>query len=534
VTLELLLVSSDNRIAAALERELQRKFIGRDVRIEIAADQADARERLLRRDRHLIISAADIAPDEHGYPVLGDCAGVELLSWAEQRTPQVRSIVFAEVGSAALNAAIDGLRDGRLRTGGVRLFADVADTAAGLLDGQESQAPRYLKLTIRADSLSLLWSYDIQGEGFEFRGGSGFLRVDERRLNEFAEWSRNIYEQEDNVRSNIRQFGRDLLRDVFKSDVDFWADLKDGLGRIKALDTTDDGVSKLKICFQIGRTVHPIFLEALYSREATKEFWMLDAPISRNLPEYSGATPKPLFSCITAWERRELNCLIIEANTSGPTRFFDSQHRPMILPQLSAVEDECAMLASLLDESKAMYGLQRIVRVKDLVGSDQRYRDVLTNLLQSDVRWDIVHYSGHSCYDVKTETGYLFLPPATPGDAPDTFEISTFAALLKGTRFLFLSGCESSSIDFLEALARCNVASAIGYRRRVIEQHAKEYAELFYRILLGKGASEVDVERQRHAGCLEHAFLRARARMYEKHPDEWIWANPVLLVQSSL
>ena len=120
----------------------------------------------------------------------------------------------------------------------------------------------------------------------------------------------------------------------------------------------------------------------------------------------------------------------------------------------------------------------------------------MQEVLKTD-HWDLVHYAGHSYYDEKEGGGYLFFP----GDFAEPLEIQMFNTHLENaqTRFVYLSGCQSSEAGFVFELAKLQIPGVLGFRWPINDNPALEFARKFYGELFKNGSP-----------CVEKAFLETR------------------------
>jgi CHAT domain-containing protein len=138
-------------------------------------------------------------------------------------------------------------------------------------------------------------------------------------------------------------------------------------------------------------------------------------------------------------------------------------------------------------------------------------------------KWHVVHYAGHTHYDVEKHKGYLFFPKG--GAHPvEPISIGAFALKLTDaeTRFVFLSSCKSAGYDSIYQLAKEGVPAIMGFRWEVDDDKAREFAESFYRNLFDGGH-----------GALEYACLAAKMEMHANWECNAIWASVLVMQVSS-
>ena len=144
--------------------------------------------------------------------------------------------------------------------------------------------------------------------------------------------------------------------------------------------------------------------------------------------------------------------------------------------------------------------------------------------------WDIVHFVGHSGVRVVDSQidSYLVFPhpssnqPGAPAEgSPDELNMKTIVRNMQYVRLLYLSSCESGSWRFSETLREASVGKFIGYRWKVGNSDAREFAEAFYTRYI------------QHKDSIPTAFQKARHRLHEEHQDSPIWASPILYVKNT-
>jgi len=131
--------------------------------------------------------------------------------------------------------------------------------------------------------------------------------------------------------------------------------------------------------------------------------------------------------------------------------------------------------------------------------------------------WTIVHYAGHSYCESDGKTGYVFFPGASEGSI-EAVELKRFSDALRRATFTYFSSCDSGAGPFVFELAGRRVSSILGFRWEIGDDLASEFAKEFYQTLFEKHS-------------LEQAFLKARQQMHDAHPDDRIWAAPILIKQ---
>jgi len=254
-------------------------------------------------------------------------------------------------------------------------------------------------------------------------------------------------------------------------------------------------------------------------------FWMLMAPIYRSLtvtpPQFSsGQTRPPLFEDRT----KPINCLIIESDVGGEVQ-IPGNGAPEKLAELGYIDEECNRLQGQLIELKKQ-AKSEIAEIKRInlasVPLNQSFKRHLEDTLR-EREWHLVHYVGHSLYvppkDRPAGRGLLFLP--APGGRIELLNAGLFANWLGYTQLLFLSGCQTSEENFVFEMATNYVPAVLGYRWRVDDRLATDFAVRFYEGLF-------------RSRSIEQAFLDARKSVRIAHGvKEQIWAAPMLVLLDS-
>jgi hypothetical protein len=511
-----LIAWSPGPMASRLQQKLRRHF-SNGIEIQQAADQREAKELLQSGRYDLLIAQADLSFDDNSSTVTGDYLGVNLFAWMNQQQLDIPGVIITPVLEPKLADALGGLAN-------VGFILEGVDSDQKLVEAAEryfrnKPAPQFLKVTIFADA-GREWRWELEGEGFTYQDSGRFV-IDATSIEQLEEesvtWDEDL---SPNWPLHLKFLGWRLMERIFRSNLHLWMGMNTAWERLDAR-TEKAKMDMTKICFHAVRSVHPIFFEALVSDDALNEFWMLNAPIYRRFDNYRSSR-QALFPCGVRPQNQKLNCLIIEADASGPVEGLFEDNRPLDLEKLD-VQKDCENLEKFFVKGQDGYGIGRVLRVdKKLVG-DRVYFDVLRNILEGET-WHLVHYSGHSFYDRGPDKGYLFFPSATEGELPDKVEIGTLSAHLQDAQLVFLSGCRSSTARFIASLAKCEIPAAIGFRSKVEDQGAIRYAQAFYKQLFA--------QQQGHSRCLQHAFLQTRQLLHVETPQDKIWAKPLLLVQS--
>jgi hypothetical protein len=311
--------------------------------------------------------------------------------------------------------------------------------------------------------------------------------------------------------------GKQLGELLFTGDnAQFWGDLR-------AAQTSAGGTERKRICFNIGRPVHSAALEALLHPEEDR-FWMLQVPMYRRLTR---PAQDPLRRPVLFKERKRppkpFTAFIIEAPAEGLVQGVkNEQGRDLELPPLKNVSAEADSVEKIL--RKVASSVERL-GPKD-VPQGRSFKDYLLERLKNGP-WDLVHYAGHSLYQEVSGgdsdspgKGFLFLPGTRYVEALDIELLNIYLAKAE-TRFLYLSGCQSSEAGFVFELARLQIPGVLGFRWPINDWAALEFAQTFYDNLFD----------ERACPCLEKAFLATRCKLRDAHREDRIWAAGTLIVQ---
>jgi CHAT domain len=475
-----------------------------------AVSQLDADELFkLGLQVDLIVVHLDIPPDSKSCPDETSDRGLEFLKVLKARGVDVPSILLVDsISGRLLSKARDLLRCELVETG-VGLEEDLGKAIEKVLeeqgpssDGKKPICTATVEITIDRD----LIAYTVRCRGSQQYYYLGRRNVESGRFERLARDTKRIeqiHTYPDWVDA-LRDVGGDLTELLIRSDGDFGMHL--GIARGMARD------ENLRIRFSIDRDIHPVALEALVKPEARDQFWMLEIPVSRKLK--TPAWRLPLFQDEET-RRGPLNCLIIESDVGGYVPEMKS------LPALKHVSAECAWLEGFLKETngsnrRARFG--RVERISRATINGTSFKQRVRELLSDGTEWHVVHYGGHSYYDDRKKTGYIFFPG---GNGIEPLDITDFVAWLKAARasFVFLSSCQSSHDAFAFELARKEVPAILGFRWEIDDHAAKEHTKTFYTELLNGDPS------------LELAFQKTRSRMYETSKENMIWAAPMMILQ---
>jgi hypothetical protein len=259
-------------------------------------------------------------------------------------------------------------------------------------------------------------------------------------------------------------------------------------------------------------------------RSLFDNYRMLHFPIFRTV-NTKGINP-PLFKDEET-RTKPINCLIIDANSSGEVELSTDTPKIQLAP-LTKAKDETVKLEKLLNELKKEgeafpIAVGKVTRLFPKEG-EKSFCKRVENALENGT-WHIVHFAGHSHYDEKDQKGYVFFPGKR--GQPVFSEIEEFAQWLRkaDVRFVYLSSCSSADVDFVFQLAQQYIPAIMGFRWPIDDEKAMEHALVFYDKLL-KGSKR-----------LEYAFLETRKdlALKKKYKNKnYIWAASILTMQTDV
>ncbi|MEJ2673531.1 MAG: hypothetical protein P8168_15335 [Deltaproteobacteria bacterium] len=295
----------------------------------------------------------------------------------------------------------------------------------------------------------------------------------------------------------LKAVGDSLRCEICEREEDFKNDLK------RILSAVQNKMANLRFRFKLslGNKQDPdplsfsehlqeVVLEAMLDDQ--KEFLMLQAPIFRRLSIPHGICAidgeDDLYELFSKQDRA-LRCLIIEAYTSGNARLNDEIITG--LKPLKYLHQESQTLEKFLLQSH-----HEVTRLsKDHLPENLSFKDWVKQVLKEDGPWDLVHFAGHSTY-ATDKTGYVIFPGK---NYAESMNIEDFSGLLNLARVKFV---------------------ILGFRWRIDDEPAKDYAVVFYERLIKRRS-------------LEQAFLEARTFMHnhKRYKKNRIWASPLLILQ---
>jgi hypothetical protein len=494
--------------------------------IDRVRTEADARKHLEARPDdqpyNLVIAQISISADRTSPRDDNEKRGLSLVG--SLRAP-TSSILIAPVVDSDLFDATHGLYRCVPVAADMQLDQRILKYAREALDNSSREKIEErvrITFTLNTDNLPAC-GYSIRGIGFSYHF-AGSIQIDPKTIRELIEASRmaEAITEYPYWEKNLRRIGEQLIQKLF---FDNYMSLP--YGKVA-------GERKTEIVFDIVRGAHPVIFEALVDPESmtrgadagTTTFWMLRAPIYRRLRNEVPTDRYPLFQGASG--DSPINCLIIESQVDGLVPgVMTAEGKALTLQPLPNVPIEARWLEDYLQSNKERFGLGRILRISaDRLGDAtvnrhgaQSVKDwVQAELGSPDLDWHLVHYAGHCYYDETKGKGHVFFP----GEAfTEELDLGVFSVWLSRTRFVYLSGCNSSEESFVFELANNHVPAVLGFRWKIEDDPAAQYTQAFYMELF---------ETQR---SLEYAFFSARIRLREACAKKRIWAAPMLIMQLS-
>ena len=382
-----------------------------------------------------------------------------------------------------------------------------------------------------------------------------FLSIEARLLDDLMQRSRALakrlnQQNYDDWLLTFNSIGWHMYRMIFHSQLD---------ERLRTiLACCNNKRENVRIRFSVPPARASGLFEALVPTTDDEHF-MVRAPIARRVrlgSERDEGSPRGIGLADTD----ALNVLVIDASA---TRFqpviggvhtnqkladwLETQQRRLQqlpkFPPLAFAAEEVAMFYRLresvergrpwrYDEARGHEAAVRaaIGRVEILASADDDTaaafwgRVERTLAADADTAWHLVHFIGHSfCVDPNDlEQSSFLVFPGRDGNAaiPAT---EAFQELSKAsTRFAYFSSCESASSDVAVAASRNGLPAALGFRWRLPDATAPEFAREVYKSLVCDGE------------CLDEAVRDARRAVHNRFDryNDPTWASAVLICQS--
>ncbi|HYK90725.1 MAG TPA: CHAT domain-containing protein [Acidobacteriota bacterium] len=523
----ILLAIADQQLGEEISSWLEEglKTLAASLVIDPVRTEADARKHLEAQPAdqpyNLVIAQISIAANRTSPRNDGERRGLELVRSVRRPTasiliaPVVDSRLFDETHD--LYKCVPIAADMQLE----QRLVKYAQEALENFSGQKLEERVRITFALNTDNLSAC-SYCIEGIGFSYRF-AGSIQMDSRTMEDLIETSKmaEAITEYPHWERNLRRIGEQLVQKLF---FDNYMSLP--YGKVA-------GERKTEIVFDTARGTHPVIFEALVDPESMARsadaggttFWMLKAPIYRRLRNEAPTDRYPLFQGAT--QAGPINCLIIEAQVDGLVPSLKTPDgKPLTYQPLPNVPLEAGWLEEFLKANQEKFGLGQILRISsDRLGDkafnrlgDKSVKDwVRTELSRPEIDWHLVHYAGHCHYDEAGGKAYVLFPGEE--ELTEALDLGIFSVWLSKTRFVYLSGCNSSEENFVFELANNHVPAVLGFRWKVEDDAAAQYTQSFYRDLF-------EVHRS-----LEYAFFTARLQIRDAFARKRIWAAPMLIMQ---
>ncbi len=489
---EILLVydRSEADAATLLEMELTRAFADKgEIRVTTSGNEENARSHL-PGNFSLVITALYIRKSPLAPLSIEDEEGIELVRWMRFNRMNAPTILVIPMYTQKLCAAGLHLENCHVIPSGANMVQAIVALAVQLVYEKPAKSLDVeIHLRSRTD-----WGYKLIGKGFTYYH-EHYLTVDESTIKDLDMLSRVVSNSED-WQEVLERIGKTLL-EVISRDHSFPFEMGECLSLVG--DETN-----ARIRFVVKPELHNLLLEAVWCPpQARDQYWMLFAPVYRRLLVDQSATVPDLFE-----GGRPISCLIIDATTSGYVEDLG-----LVLMKLKKVSDECDWVYNWLKTNRSRFNIGEVSLLKVKQGNTPLAQGVKEALESRD--WSIVHYAGHSY--ARNDAAYIFLPSATEGPV-ERVDLKRFSDWLRRVSFTYFSSCDSGAGSFVFELAKRKVSDILAYRWEIDDTLAFEHAKEFYEQLFGSRS-------------LERAYLTARKRMHDLHPDDRIWAAPILIKQ---
>ena len=388
---------------------------------------------------------------------------------------------------------------------------DIGARVEALLGSEAPRLKEVLDLDIALDAGMSNWS--MKRRGRMRLDDSGQIYIDGIKLNQIVEKSESLADCTGaKFSKELKNLADDLNALLFGTggnNFQLWA-------KFVAQRADVGGMRQTRIHFTVNRQATPVLVEALKGY-TDAEYWALDAPIFRRY----ASVPTSRFPLFKDRESRRgpINCLLVAADpaegtiSNGGELDASGEVWDAFIPELTHAVDEVRSIEQTLLKA-CSFGVNP-PKVLEL-GKEEDPRRALEEQLEKD--WHLVHFAGHGVVS-KGGTSGLVLFAESGGVMP----IGDLAKKMLKTQFFFISSCRSgetaSVLPALEGL----VPAVTGFRWRVDDASASEFAKEFYRALFDR--SELSFK------YIEYAFLKARRKRYKSSSQDPVWVNPVLVMQ---
>jgi hypothetical protein len=511
----LMLVFPDVNQSWLLKKELAETFDVACLKVIIDIEQnlSEALGRFSQESTDLIITHLHIANDARS-PLCEEAKlGIELLNLIKKSHPRVPSILVSPFLTTDVLNAVNALPQCHLfkESGATWQHKMVERAKQDLLMGPPSvleiKANKKVNLEFFVNLDKDEWQMVSCGDGISCDETPIPLNVNMKKIKDLFDWGKRVELLKGNWphwEKQLQDIGAVLVEQIFHKNQkvhNAFSELKGIVG----------GSENINIRFHVDKKIHPLILEALLEPDFKEkdEYWMLKAPICRRI-SVRQLNHMPLFEDEeTRSGRVKINCLIVESDIGEKyVEEIDDTLKP-----LKNVGLEVEWLNNELQKKQKKFSIGHIEPVLKTECSKKK----LEMLLTGGNHWDIVHFAGHSFYDKKLGTGYVFLPGEKQVEMLSIDKLSQWLRIAKA-RFIYMSSCHSSNEDFVYKLVKNEIPATVGYRWDIDDDKAAEHAEIFY--------SNLFKERS-----LEKAFLKTFQEVRDRHKEHIIWAAPVLIMQ---
>jgi hypothetical protein len=486
---------SDPDLAALIYEEIVSKFEmeKETVHVEWAPSQ-DQAMRALAEECAVLITPLNIREKIMSPLRLDEERGIDLVKWAAENT-KAESILVTPGSTAKLDDA-QPLDHCQVMTTSCHMVQKIADLARSVVRARPAKCLDIEIQLIR----KTLWICNLTCRGFAYSFPSRELTITDDVVNEMEEMSNVLAlicssDASSKAASHILHRLGEKLLNTLSGDKNFQWDILEGLEKA-------GGEANARISFAVSPDLHGLALEMVLCPRSRTKHWMLEAPVFRRLLADRSST-----GSLFERGRNIKNCLVIEAETSGYVGAVEQNLNP-----LQSVADECSWIEN--QQTEFNWKIKVIRRDKAAGSVLKRVQDAL-----KDQTWDIIHFAGHSCYDLKSKSGYVFLPGEADGSI-EKIDIVQFSGWIRHSNLFYFSSCDSGNGPFMFELANRGIPNMVGFRWSIEDRLAFEYTKKFYKTL-------------HEERSLEKAFLRSRQAMHDSHPESMIWAAPLLIKQFS-
>lgn len=504
---QILLVFADRDLGREIKRTLVRELhvdgVGPVVTLVESEEDAKAH---LQAEWDVVIVHLHIPKDFDSSMESTEERGLRLIQWMKESNNHSRAVLVTPgLSPGSMEEIWTAIHDMPWATV-VREGADFTTRLVKKVEAFPAVAPKYLDIEITLGKQLEACRYRCHGRGFDhYREGP--LKLDDEKLGDLAKESKVIpIEPGKGWKQRYTEVGEKLMRQLFNENARFTIHVAQGLEKAGGL------LEGSTVRFVVERGFHRVLFEALKYPDS-QECWMLQAPMYRRL-QGGDRRNRPLFHRPEEDDRSAINCLIIDANVNDVLieEMKDSNGESLRLVTLPNVTNECVELERKLKRQKCKWNIGKIKLLKR-ESNEPKFSDRVKKTLL-DSPWQVVHFAGHSHYDVERKTGYVFFQDTIIQE----IDIVKFSSWLRQTRFVFLSSCQSAEEEFVFSLVEHQVPAVAGFRWKVDDELAAEYASSFYDHLFKERS-------------LERTFLKACQASHDQHEDDRIWASPMLIVQ---